>query len=60
MQGAVEELTFTEFYDQAKPTILSHDSGLECSLDHWLEVHELVEEEYLLSGLDEGDIADWT
>ena len=46
MQSAVEEMTFTEVHIQEKPTILSLDSGSECSLEHWMEVYWLVEEEY--------------
>lgn len=53
MQGAVEEVTFTEVDIQEKPTILSLDSGSECSLEHWLEVYWLVEEEYELARLAE-------
>jgi len=29
-----------------RPTVHSFDSAEECSLDHWLEVHWLVEEAY--------------
>jgi hypothetical protein len=29
-----------------RPELRSLDSGGECSLDHWLEVYWLVEEEY--------------
>lgn len=32
-----------------KPHPASHDSGHEHSLDHWLEVYWLVEEEYLFA-----------
>lgn len=32
-----------------KPRPNSYDSGSECSLDHWLEVYWLVEEEYLFA-----------
>ncbi len=32
-----------------KPHPSSHDSGHEHSLDHWLEVYWLVEEEYLFA-----------
>ena len=46
MQGAVEELSFTEVEIHNKPIVLSHDSSSECSLEHWLEVYWLVEEEY--------------
>lgn len=28
---------------QVKPCLSSYDSCLECSLEHWLEVHKLVE-----------------
>jgi hypothetical protein len=31
---------------QHRPELISYDSSLECSLDHWLEVYWLVEEEY--------------
>jgi len=34
---------------QGKPHPISHDSGQEHSLDHWLEVHWLVEEDYLFA-----------
>lgn len=30
---------------ESKPRLTSHDSGQECSLDHWLEVYRLVEKE---------------
>jgi hypothetical protein len=49
MPGVVEEVSFTEVEIHEKPTVLSHDSGLECSLEHWLEVYWLVEEEYTLA-----------
>jgi len=29
----------------SKPRLTSHDSGHECSLEHWLEVCKLVEKE---------------
>lgn len=32
-----------------KPHPLSHDCSQEHSLDHWLEVHWLVEEDYLFA-----------
>jgi len=32
---------------ESKPRLTSHDSGHECSLDHWLEVYTLVEKEDL-------------
>ena len=35
-----------ERHAEEKPHPSSHDSGSECSLDHWLEVYWLVEEEY--------------
>ena len=28
---------------EGKPRLTSHDSGQECSLEHWLEVYKLVE-----------------
>lgn len=28
---------------ESKPSLTSHDSGQECSLEHWLEVCRLVE-----------------
>ena len=31
---------------QHRPELISYDSSHECSLDHWLEVYWLVEEEY--------------
>ncbi len=34
---------------QEKPQPLSHDCGQEHSLDHWLEVYWLVEEDYLFA-----------
>lgn len=34
---------------QQKPHPSSHDCGPEHSLDHWLEVHWLVEEDYLFA-----------
>ena len=30
-----------------KPLVTSYDSSYECSLDHWLDVYWLVEEEYV-------------
>jgi hypothetical protein len=36
---------------ESKPRLTSHDSGQECSLEHWLEVYRLVEkEEFDLDG----------
>jgi hypothetical protein len=34
---------------QQRPHPSSHDSGNEHSLDHWLEVYWLVEEDYLFA-----------
>jgi len=28
---------------ERKPRLTSHDSGQECSIEHWLEVYKLVE-----------------
>jgi hypothetical protein len=36
-------------HSQQKPHPCSYDSSDECSLDHWLEVYWLVEEEYLFA-----------
>jgi hypothetical protein len=36
-----------------RPRPLSHDSSQEHSLDHWLEVYWMVEEDYLFSGMDQ-------
>lgn len=36
-------------HPQERPHPLSHDSGQEHSLDHWLEVYWLVEEDYLFA-----------
>lgn len=36
-------------HTEEKPKLSSYDSGSECSLDHWLEVYWLVEEEYLFA-----------
>jgi hypothetical protein len=36
-------------HTEAKPKLSSYDSSAECSLDHWLEVYWLVEEEYLFA-----------
>jgi hypothetical protein len=36
-------------HPQHKPHPLSHDSGEEHSLGHWLEVYWLVEEDYLFA-----------
>ena len=40
------ELDSTHHSHIHKPTLASHDSGSECSLDHFLEVYWLVEEEF--------------
>lgn len=37
------------FHPQDMPHPASHDSGPEHSLDHWLEVYWLVEEDYLFA-----------
>lgn len=58
MQGAVEELSFSELIIQEKPVLLSHDSSSEFSLEHWMEVCRLVEEE-LLAEIAEGESAGW-
>lgn len=34
---------------EARPTLSSYDSNDECSLDHWLEVYWLVEDEYIFA-----------
>jgi len=36
-------------HQQERPHPVSHDSGQEHSLDHWLEVYWLVEEDYLFA-----------
>ncbi len=36
-------------HTQEKPHPISHDSGHEHSLDHWLEVYWLVEEDYVFA-----------
>jgi hypothetical protein len=36
-------------HSEIKPVLVSLDSGNECSLDHWLEVYWLVEEEYVFA-----------
>ncbi len=59
MRGAVEELTFTELHIQEKPIVVSHDSGSECSLEHWMEVYWLVEEEYRMARVADGENAGW-
>ena len=58
MQGAVEELSITEVEIHKKPAICSHDSGSECSLEHWLEVYWLVEEEYTLAKIADAEHVD--
>jgi len=37
------------FHPRQRPHPLSYDSGQEHSLDHWLEVYWLVEEDYLFA-----------
>ena len=45
MQHSLSEITVLHSTaETVKPT--SYDSSYECSLDHWLEVYRLVEEEY--------------
>lgn len=46
MHATVEEIVLTTGNGQSRPEILSYDCGDECSLDHWLEVYWLVEEEF--------------
>lgn len=47
MQAMIEEeVILTTGNVQSRPEILSYDCGDECSLDHWLEVYWLVEEEF--------------
>jgi len=43
-----------------KPQLTSHDSGVECSLDHWLEVYCMVEEEYVLFQLTDAEALNTT
>jgi hypothetical protein len=40
---------------QQKPHPNSHDCSHEHSLDHWLEVYSLVEEEYLVAVIGDGE-----
>jgi hypothetical protein len=47
MQAMIEEeIVLTTGNVQSRPELLSFDCGDECSLDHWLEVYWLVEEEF--------------
>lgn len=39
-----------------KPQPKSYDSSYECSLDHWLEVYWLVEEEYMFAKVSESEV----
>ena len=39
-----------------KPTLVSYDSSTECSLDHWLEVYWLVEEDYLFAKASDSEV----
>jgi hypothetical protein len=49
MQGAAQLNSEQHLHSETKPVLISLDSGNECSLDHWLEVHWLVEEEYIFA-----------
>ena len=46
MPGTAVEESLHPSHTDEKPHPKSYDSSDECSLDHWLEVYWLVEEEY--------------
>jgi hypothetical protein len=49
MQRLQEIDSAVHFHTDEKPKLISYDSSAECSLDHWLEVYWLVEEEYIFA-----------
>jgi hypothetical protein len=49
MHGASQLKLEEQLHSGTKPVLISLDSGNECSLDHWLEVYWLVEEEYVFA-----------
>lgn len=58
MHATVEEIVLTTGNGQSRPEILSYDCGDECSLDHWLEVYWLVEEEFAFARDTEAELPD--
>ncbi len=46
MLNAMEAVPASLLQAQEKPKLISYDSGAECSLAHWLELHLLVDQEY--------------
>jgi hypothetical protein len=44
------------FHCEQKPVLNSHDSSEECSLNHWLEVYWLVEEEYWFAKVADSEV----
>ena len=58
MQATMEETLLTTRTVQSRPELLSFDSGNECSLDHWLEVYWLVEEEFAFARETESELSD--
>lgn len=57
MHATVEEIVLTS-ETVSRPEILSYDCGDECSLDHWLEVYWLVEEEFEFARDTEAELLD--
>lgn len=56
MQATLEEILLTTRTVQSRPELVSFDSGNECSLDHWLEVYWLVEEEFAFARETESEL----
>ena len=49
MQQAVQIDSTHNCHSGQKPLLTSLDSSNECSLDHWLEVYWLVEDEFVFA-----------
>lgn len=60
MQSILQEIPITLPPIGEKPFIISHDSGAECSLEHWIEVRMLVEKAYLSAVTTEDEVISWT
>lgn len=54
MLSAMEAIPASLPHAPDKPILISYDSSPECSLAHWMELHLLVDQEYLPADFEYG------
>lgn len=59
MQLTIRDESLHPLHTQEKPQLISYDSSDECSLDHWLEVHWLVTEEFIFAKDADSEVSTW-